>query len=67
MKYTQPPLKINCDGLSGKRIQELAEKLRQHFAQVEVWDEDIYAGHPFGDFHYNTAWHIIDKFGVKAA
>lgn len=67
MKYVQPPLKIDCDGLSGKMIQELADKLRQYFAQVEVWGEEILAEHPLGNFHYDAAWRTIEKFGVKAA
>lgn len=66
MKFLQPPLKITCDGLNTKLIYELADRLRLHFVDVEVYGETIYAGHPLNSFHYDEGWHVIDKFGVKA-
>lgn len=67
MKFVQPPLKINCDGLSQKLIADLANRLRLHFVEVEIWDDEISASRPLSVFHYGEGWRIIDAFGVKAA
>ena len=31
------PLKINCEGLSRKLINDLADQLRLHFRDVQIW------------------------------
>ena len=67
MKFQQPPLKINCAGLSQKLIFDLADRLRLHFVDVEVFGGDIFASRPLNVFHYGEGWRIIDAFGVKAA
>ena len=64
--FVQPPLKIDCDGLSQKLISVLADRLSLHFVDVEIWASEIYASHPLSHYHYDTAWQIIDAFGVKA-
>lgn len=65
MKFVQPPLKITCDGLSQKLIFELADQLRLHFVDVEVFGDEISARTPLSHYHYDTAWRILDAFGVK--
>ena len=65
--FKQPPLKIDCDGLSQKLVADLADRLRLHFVDVDVWGEIIYAAHPLSwKTHYDAAWRIIDAIGVKA-
>ena len=64
--FKQPPLKINCEGLSKKLIADLADRLSMHFMDVRIWADEIEAGKPLGGYHYGTAWKIIDKFGVQA-
>lgn len=66
MKFQQPPLKIDCDGLSSKLIFELADRLSLHFEIVETVGDIIYCQKPLKGFHYDKAWEIIDRFGVKA-
>lgn len=61
------PLNINCDGLSQKRITELADRLSLHFADVKIFGDDIVATRPLSLNHYEAAWQIIDRYGVKAA
>ena len=63
--FIQPPLKIDCDGLSQKLIFDLADRLRLHFVDVEVFGEVIFAAQPLGSIHYDKAWAILDIFGVK--
>ena len=63
--FVQPPLKIDCDGLSQKLIFDLADRLRFHFVDVEIWGDEIYASRPLKGFHYDEAWRIFDAFGVK--
>ena len=65
--FKRPPLKIDCEGLSQKLIADLADRLRLHFVDVDVFGEVIYAGNPLSSYHYGTAWRIIDAFGVKAS
>ena len=65
MKFVQPPLKIDCDGLSQKLIIVLANRLKPHFCIVEIWTNEIYASRPLSHNHYDTAWQILDAFGVK--
>ena len=65
MKFLQPPLKIQCDGLSAKMIYELVDHLRLHFVDVEVYDDTICAGHPLSNFHCDAGRPVLDKFGVK--
>ncbi|MBR3747048.1 MAG: hypothetical protein IKN27_08835 [Selenomonadaceae bacterium] len=67
MKFVQPPLKINCEGLSKKLIFELADRLSLHFVNVEIWGDEIFASKTLSHYHYDTAWRIIDEFGVTAA
>ena len=65
MKFVQPPLKIDCDGLSQKLVFDLADRLRLHFVDVEVFGNEISASKPLSHYHYDEAWRILDKFGVK--
>ena len=65
MKFLQPPLQINCAGLSKKLIKNLADRLRDCFERVEIWSDEISAGKPRSEWHYNNAWNTIDSFGVK--
>lgn len=67
MKFVQPPLKIDCDGLSQKLIIVLANRLKPHFRIVEIWGDEISASRPISHYHYDTAWQILDAFGVKVA
>ena len=67
MKFVQPPLKINCDGLSSKLIFDLADRLSLHFECVDIFGNDIFASKPLNNYHYDTAWQILDAFGVKVA
>ena len=67
MKFVQPPLKINCEGLSKKLIFELANRLSLHFVNVEIWGDEIFASKTLNHYHYDTAWQILDAFGVKVA
>ncbi|MBR1806276.1 MAG: hypothetical protein IJ774_07825 [Selenomonadaceae bacterium] len=64
--FKRPPLKIDCDGLSQKLIADLADRLRLHFVDVDVFGDIIYAANPLGwKTHYDAAWRILDAFGVK--
>ena len=63
--FKRLPLKIDCDGLSQKLIADLADRLSLHFVDVEVIGDTIYASKPLNTFHYEQAWHILDRFGVK--
>ena len=63
--FKRLPLKIDCDGLSSKLIADLADRLRLHFVDVDVIGETIYAAKPLGSLHYEKAWQILDRFGVK--
>ena len=63
--FKRLPLKIDCDGLSQKLIVDLADRLRLHFVDVDVFGETIYASKPLGSLHYEKAWQILDRFGVK--
>lgn len=60
------PLEIDCAGLSGKLIRDLADRLKPHFANVKREGTDITAASPLNQKHYDAAWNIIDRFGVKA-
>lgn len=63
--FKRLPLKIDCDGLSSKLIADLADRLRLHFVDVDVFGKTIYASKPLGSLHYEKAWQILDRFGVK--
>jgi len=63
--FKRLPLKIDCDGLSSKLIADLADRLRLHFVDVDVIGETIYAAKPLNSSHYEKAWQIFDRFGVK--
>ena len=66
MKKKLPtPLYIDCSGLSSKRTQILSERMKECFAKVEVWDDEIVASSPRGRLHYESAWRILDQYGVK--
>ena len=60
------PLKVNCEGLSRKLINDLADQLRHHFRDVQIWGDEITAAGTLGYTHYEIAWRIIDRFGVYA-
>ena len=66
MKFLQPPLLIDCDGLSKKLVADLADRLSMHFMDVKIWSDTIESANPLDDYHYSKAWHTIDKFDVKA-
>ena len=59
------PLTICCDGLSKKLIADLADRLAMCFETVKIEGDDIVAEKPLGFSQYDTAWQIIDRFGVK--
>ena len=61
------PLKIDCVGLSSKLINDLADRLALHFDTVAIWGDEITAANPLDMAHYDIAWRIIDRFGVKAS
>ena len=65
MKFQQPPLRVDCDGLSRKLIAELAYQLTPFFTVTELVDKIIYCHKPRSSWHYNIAWRILDKFAVK--
>lgn len=65
MKFSQPPLKIDCNGLSKKLIFDLADRLALHFENVETFSDVIYCHKPLPGFHYDKAWRIIDLFNVS--
>lgn len=67
MKFKQPPLKIDCSGLNKNLLNELAGRLAWHFEDIYIVGDTIYADTPRDNFHYEEAWNIIDKFGVRAA
>ena len=58
------PLEIDCSGLSKKRIDELADKLKRYFRNVTVWDTDISASQPVNNEMYQIAWRTLDRYGV---
>ena len=60
------PLKIDCSGLSQKAIADLADRLRIHFFDVDIFSDTIFAAKPVNQLRYEKAWRIIDLFGVKA-
>ena len=66
-RYFPLPLKIDCSGLSPKSINDLADRLRLHFFDVDVFSDTIYAAKPVNQFRYEKAWQIIDEFSVKAS
>ncbi|MBR0290403.1 MAG: hypothetical protein IJQ82_15635 [Selenomonadaceae bacterium] len=66
MKHKLPtPLYIDCSGLSTKRAKLLSDRLKACFAKVEVWDDEIVASKPLSGGHYDSAWNILDRYGVK--
>lgn len=67
-KHFPIPLQIDCDGLSRKRILELFGRLKAHFVNAELLDDDtIVVSKPIDLQHYDAAWQLIDKYGVKVA
>ena len=66
MKHKLPtPLYIDCSGLSTKRAKLLSERMKRCFAKVEVWDDEIVASKPRNNLLYDSAWNILDRYGVK--
>jgi len=66
MKHKLPTsLHIDTSGLSTKRTQLLSERMKTCFAKVEVWDDEIVASNPRNNLLYETAWNILDRYGVK--
>ena len=64
MKFQQPPLRIDCSGLSKKRAMELADDLVELFDTVEYWDDaEIVCHKPRSGGHYACAWSILDDYG----
>lgn len=59
------PLHIDCDGLSKKRAIELADQLVDFFDTVEFWCDEIIAHKPRGEYRYELAWRVIDKYSVR--
>ena len=65
MKVFPMPMTIDCEGLSRKWISEIADHLSMYFEQVVIDGDDIIVGKPISMKHYNTAWLILDRYGVK--
>lgn len=66
MRHTLPtPLYIDCSGLSQKHTQILHDRLKRCFAKMELWEDEIVAGKPFSKGHYESAWRILDQYGLK--
>lgn len=67
MKKSFPlPLIIDCGGLSKNLIAELADRLALHFVDVKICGDEIVAHKPLDFWHYDSAWRILERFGVKA-
>ena len=66
MKHKLPtPLTIDCSGWCPKRTQLFSERMKRCFAKVEVWGDEIVVSKPLSGGHYETAWNILDRYGVK--
>ena len=58
-------LRIDCEGLSRKRIGELADELGMMFRDVDVSGEHITASNLLSARHYAAAIQLIERFGVR--
>ena len=65
MKQTPMPIRIDCEGLSGKRISELADDLDMLFRDVTVQGEYITVSKAFSKVHYEQALEILESYGVR--
>ena len=63
MKYK--PIRIDCEGLSQKRIGELADELDLLFRDIAVRGETIIVQTPISKGHYEQAIETIERYGVR--
>ena len=63
MKYK--PIRIDCEGLSQKRIGELADELDLLFRDVAVRGESIIVQTPISKGHYEQAIETFERYGVR--
>lgn len=57
-------LKINCEGLSQKYINQLADDLDMLFLNVEVESEIITASNPLGSRYLEHTNQLCEQYGV---
>lgn len=59
------PLIIDCEGLSQKKISELADELDMLFRDVAVRGESIIVQTPISKGHYEQAIETAERYGVR--
>ena len=62
-----PTITISCEGLSQKRINELADELDMLFEDVSIRGEHIIAGKPFSKNFLTDVNDICARYGVWLA
>lgn len=59
------PIRIDCEGLSQKRIGELADEPDLLFRDVVVRGEEIIVQTALSKGHYQQAIETIERYGVR--
>ena len=59
------PIRIDCEGLSQKRIGELADELDLLFRDVAIRGESIIVQRALSKGHYEQAIETIERYGVR--
>ena len=59
------PVRIDCEGLSRKRIGELADELDLLFRDVAVRGEEIIIQRAISKGHFEQAIETIERYGVR--
>lgn len=65
MKYKQPPLWVDCSGLTKKLTKDLADRFSWCFEVVNVYGDEIELDKPVNEARLSRAWDIIDKWGLQ--
>lgn len=58
------PVKINCEGLSQKYINQLADDLDMLYQDVEINGERIIARKPFCGRYLQSTYQLCEGFGA---
>lgn len=63
-KIKHKPIRIDCEGLSQKRIGELADELDLLFRDVAIRGESIIVQRAISKGHFEQALETIERYGV---